>query len=295
MVDLAVSAPIERAAPWMAVLKRGGPRLWVGGAVVALLLLVALFAPLLAPHDPIEQDLLSAQMPPAWMHGGDASFPLGTDSLGRCVLSRLIFSSRIAVSVAFIAASLAAAIGITLGLVAGSFGGWIDQLTSRLIDVWMAFPPILLSIVLAAVIGAGLTSVILAIVVVDWTRFARIVRAETMVQLQRDYAMAARVIGMNRGQILRLEIVPNLVPLIVTLLAVEMGVAILVEVILSFVGISVAGDTATWGGMIAEGRQIIYQSPWIMALAIACVIVSVVGFNLLGDGLRAALDPVQRQ
>jgi ABC-type dipeptide/oligopeptide/nickel transport system permease subunit len=149
--------------------------------------------------------------------------------------------------------------------------------------------------VLAAVIGAGLTSVILAIVVVDWTRFARIVRAETMVQLQRDYAMAARVIGMNRGQILRLEIVPNLVPLIVTLLAVEMGVAILVEVILSFVGISVAGDTATWGGMIAEGRQIIYQSPWIMALAIACVIVSVVGFNLLGDGLRAALDPVQRQ
>ena len=177
----------------------------------------------------------------------------------------------------------------------GSFGGWIDQLTSRLIDVWMAFPPILLSIVLAAVIGAGLTSVILAIVVVDWTRFARIVRAETMVQLQRDYATAARVIGMNRGEILRLEILPNLVPLIVTLLAVEMGVAILVEVILSFVGISVAGDTATWGGMIAEGRQIVYQSPWIMALAIGCVIVSVVGFNLLGDGLRAALDPVQRQ
>jgi peptide/nickel transport system permease protein len=211
------------------------------------------------------------------------------------VLSRLIFSSRIAVSVAFIAASLAGAIGIALGLVAGSFGGWIDQLTSRLIDVWMAFPPILLSIVLAAVIGAGLTSVILAIVVVDWTRFARVIRAETMVQLQRDYAMAARVIGMNRGQILRLEIVPNLVPLIVTLLAVEMGIAILVEVILSFVGISVAGDIPTWGGMIAEGRQIIYQSPWIMALAIACVIVSVVGFNLLGDGLRAALDPVQRR
>jgi ABC-type dipeptide/oligopeptide/nickel transport system permease subunit len=295
MVDLAVSAPVEPSSPWAAALKRGGPRLWLGGSVVALLLLVALFAPLIAPHDPIEQDLLSAQMPPAWMHGGDASFPLGTDSLGRCVLSRLIFASRIAVSVAFIAASLAGAIGIALGLVAGSFGGWIDQLTSRLIDVWMAFPPILLSIVLAAVIGAGLTSVILAIVVVDWTRFARIVRAETMVQLQRDYAMAARVIGMNRGQILRLEIVPNLVPLIVTLLAVEMGVAILVEVILSFVGISVAGDTATWGGMIAEGRQIIYQSPWIMAFAIGCVIVSVVGFNLLGDGLRAALDPVQRQ
>jgi ABC-type dipeptide/oligopeptide/nickel transport system permease subunit len=295
MVDLAISAPVQGPSRWLAGFKRGGPRLWLGGAIVISLILVAALAPLLAPHDPIEQDLLSAQLPPVWMQGGDASFPLGTDSLGRCVLSRLIFSARIAVAVAFIAASLAATIGIALGLIAGSFGGWVDQLTSRLIDVWMAFPPILLSIVLAAVIGAGLTSVISAIVVVDWTRFARVVRAETLVQLQRDYAAAARVIGMTRGQILRLEILPNLVPLVVTLLAVEMGVAILVEVILSFVGISVAGDTPTWGGMIAEGRQIVYQSPWIMALAISCVIVSVVGFNLLGDGLRAALDPVQRR
>jgi peptide/nickel transport system permease protein len=276
-------------------IKRGGPRLWLGGAIVVSLILVALFAPIIAPHDPVEQDLLSAQLPPAWMRGGDMTYLLGTDSLGRCVLSRLIYAARVAVTVAFVAALLAGAIGISLGLVAGSFGGWIDQVTSRLIDVWMAFPPILLSIVLAAVIGAGLTSVILAIVVVDWTRFARVIRAETAVQLQRDYAMAARVIGLNRGQILRLEILPNLVPLVVTLLAVEMGVAILVEVILSFVGISVAGDTPTWGGMIAEGRQIIYQSPSIMALAIGCVIVSVVGFNLVGDGLRAALDPVQRR
>ncbi len=295
MVDLVVTASIQRPSRWKMGLKRGGPRLWLGGAIVGSLILVALLAPIIAPHDPIEQDLLSAQMPPAWMDGGDVSFPLGTDSLGRCVLSRLIFASRIAVSVAFIAASLAGLIGIALGLIAGSYGGWIDQLTSRLIDVWMAFPPILLSIVLAAVIGAGLTSVILAIVAVDWTRFARVVRTETMVQLQRDYAMAARVAGMNRSQILRLEILPNLVPLVTTLLAVEMGIAILVEVILSFVGISVAGDTPTWGGIIAEGRQIVYQTPWVMALPIMCVILSVIGFNLLGDGLRAALDPSQRR
>jgi peptide/nickel transport system permease protein len=295
MADIAVSVAMEQPSRWAMGIKRGGARLWVGGAIVATLIVVALLAPWIAPHDPIEQDLLSAQLPPVWMHGGDASYLLGTDSLGRCVLSRLIYAARVAVVVGFVAALLAGAIGITLGLIAGSFGGWVDQATSRLIDVWMAFPPILLSIVLAAVIGAGLTSVILAIVVVDWTRFARIVRAETAVQLQRDYAMAARVIGLNRGQILRLEILPNLVPLVVTLLAVEMGVAILVEVILSFVGISVAGDTPTWGGMIAEGRQIVYQSPWIMALAIGCVIISVVGFNLLGDGLRTALDPVQRR
>jgi ABC-type dipeptide/oligopeptide/nickel transport system permease subunit len=295
MAELALDPPLALISRLSAGLRRGGPRLWIGVALAAILALVALFAPVIAPHDPVEQDLLSAQLPPAWVQGGEAAYPLGTDSLGRCVLSRLIYSARTAVAVALIAATLAALIGIALGLVAGSFGGWIDQVISRLIDVWMAFPPVLLSIVLAAVIGAGLTSVIAAIVVVDWTRFARVVRAETMVQLKRDYAAAARVIGMTRGATLRLEILPNLVPLIVTLLVVEMGIAILVEVILSFVGISVAGDTATWGSMIAEGRQIVYQAPWIMALPIGCIILSVICLNLLGDGLRLALDPVQRR
>jgi ABC-type dipeptide/oligopeptide/nickel transport system permease subunit len=294
MVELALEPPVARRSRLLAALKRGGPRLWAGTALVALLVLAALLAPVIAPHDPLEQDLMSAQLPPSWMTGGDRAYLLGTDSLGRCVLSRLIYSARTAVAVALIAATLAALIGTTLGLFAGSFGGFLDQLISRLIDVWMAFPPVLLSIVLAAVIGAGLTSVIAAIVVVDWTRFARVVRAETMVQLARDYAAAARVIGLSRGQILRLEILPNLFPLLVTLLAVEMGIAILVEVILSFVGISVSGDTPTWGSMIAEGRQIVYQAPWIMALPIVCIIFSVIGLNLLGDGLRLALDPVQR-
>ena len=294
MADIAVSSVAMPPSRFVAGLKRGGARLWVGAALVAILVLAAVFAAVLAPHNPLEQDLLSAQLPPMWIQGGDPAYILGTDSLGRCVLSRLIYSARTAVMVALIAASLAALIGVALGLLAGSFGGWADQLISRLIDVWMAFPPVLLSIVLAAVIGAGLTSVIVAIVVVDWTRFARVVRAETMVQLTRDYAAAARAIGLTRAKILRLEILPNLVPLLVTLLAVEMGIAILVEVILSFVGISVAGDTATWGSMIAEGRQIVYQAPWIMALPIVCIIVSVIGLNLLGDGLRLALDPVQR-
>lgn len=294
MADITVTPFAAPPSRTIAGLKRGGARLSIGAALVAVLVLTALLAPMLAPHDPLEQDLLSAQLPPAWMQGADPAYILGTDSLGRCVLSRLIYSARTAVVVALIAASLAAVIGVALGLLAGSLGGWIDQLISRLIDVWMAFPPVLLSIVLAAVIGAGLTSVIVAIVVIDWTRFARVVRAETMVQLTRDYAAAARAIGLSRAKVLRLEILPNLVPLLVTLLAVEMGIAILVEVILSFVGISVTGDTPTWGSMIAEGRQIVYQAPWIMALPIGCIIASVIGLNLLGDGLRLALDPVQR-
>ena len=159
----------------------------------------------------------------------------------------------------------------------------------------MSFPPVLLSIVLAAAVGAGLGSVILAIVVIDWTRFARVVRAETQLQRQLDYVAAARVVGLRRGRTLFAEILPNVLPLIVTLLTVEMGIAVIVEAILSFVGLSVSTDTPTWGGMIAEGRQVIYQVPWLLALPIGCIIVTVLGFNLLGDGLRATFDPVQRR
>ena len=239
MADLAVGIERERPSRLVAAL---GAAVRGCGSAAALVgvgcwcVLVVISAALIAPHDPIEQDLLSAQLPPAWMQGGDAAYPLGTDSLGRCAVGRCMRRAPRS-RWRTIAASLAAVIGIALGLIAGSLGGWIDQCVSRLIDVWMAFPPVLLSIVLAALIGAGLTSVISAIVVVDWTRFARVIRAETMAQLKRDYAAAARAIGLNGSALLRLEILPNLVPLIVTLLAVEMGIAILVEVILSFVGI----------------------------------------------------------
>jgi len=166
---------------------------------------------------------------------------------------------------------------------------------SRLIDIWMSFPPVLLSIVLAAAVGAGLSSVILAIVVVDWTRFARVVRAETLLQRQLDYVAAAKVAGLTPMAVLVKEVAPNVLPSLVTLLSVEMGIAVLVEAILSFVGLSVSTDTPTWGGMIAEGRQLINQTPWLLALPIGCIIVTVLGFNLLGDGLRTSLDPVQRR
>lgn len=270
-------------------------RVVAGGTIVAILLLTAIAAPLLAPHNPLDQDLLSAQLPPRWSAGGDPAHFFGTDSLGRDTLSRLIYASRIAVIVALAAATLACVIGSLLGLAAGFFRGGVDQIVSRLIDVWMSFPPVLLSIVLAAAVGAGLSSVILAIVVVDWTRFARVVRAETLLQGQLDYVAAATVVGLTPMAVLVKEVVPNILPLLATLLSVEMGIAVLVEAILSFVGLSVSTDTPTWGGMIAEGRQLINQTPWLLALPIGCIIVTVLGFNLLGDGLRASLDPVQRR
>ena len=293
MAEAAATPPPDAARPRTRL--HLDPRIVAGGIIVGALFLTALFAPLLAPHNPLRQDLLYTQLPPAWAQGGDPEFLFGTDSLGRDILSRLIYGARIAVIVAIVAASLACLIGSLLGLAAGYYRGWVDQIVSRLIDVWMSFPPVLLSIVLAAVVGAGLRSVILAIVVVDWTRFARVVRSETLLQRQLDYVAAARTVGLRPLAILFKEVLPNVLPLLVTLLTVEMGIAVIVEAILSFVGLSVSTDTPTWGGMIAEGRTIIYQAPWLMALPIGCIIVTVLGFNLLGDGLRATFDPVQRR
>jgi len=273
----------------------GAARLWVGAAILGALVAASLVAPLIAPHDPLDQNLLNTLLPPFWRGGADPAFPLGTDSLGRDVLSRLIYGSRVALIVALVAASLAALLGTLLGLVAGFFGGALDNAISRLVEIWMSFPPVLLSIVLVAVIGAGLDAVILAIVIVDWTRFCRVVRAEVLVQKAQDYVASARIIGLSRASTLTGEIIPNILPLLIVLLSLEMGIAVIVETILSFVGLSVASDTPTWGGLIAEGRLYINQAWWLMALPMSCVVIVVLGFNALGDGLRTLLDPIMRQ
>ncbi len=278
---------------WRASLRNG--RVLFGLAILLLLIITALAAPLLAPHDPLDQDLLASFAPPFWRADADPAHLLGTDGLGRDILSRLIYGTRIALTVAFVAATLAALVGTILGLLAGYYGGWLDAVVSRLVDVWMSFPPVLLSVVLAAVVGAGLKAVILAIIVVDWTRFCRIVRAEVLVQREQDYVAAAVTIGLRRGRVLVGEILPNIVPTLLVLLTLEMGIAVIVEAILSFVGLSVASDAPTWGGLIQEGRLYINQAWWMMALPMAAIIVTVLGFNALGDGLRESLDPVLRR
>ena len=268
-------------------------RLAFGLAVVAVLVFCALFAPLLSPRDPLDQDLMAQYLPPSWSDAARADYPLGTDSLGRDVLSRLIHATRPAVIVAALGAFFTAAIGISLGLVSGFYGGWVDALISRTVETFMSFPPVLLAIVLVAVIGSGLHAVVIAIIVIDWTRFCRVVRAEVLVLREQDFVASAVAIGKSRRRILFGEVLPNVAPLMLVLFALEMGIAIVVEAILSFVGFS-SSNIATWGGMIAEGREYLHQAWWVMTFPIGCIIVSVLGLNCLGDGLRQAFDPVMR-
>ena len=268
------------------------PRVAFGALVLLAMVVAAAGAPWLSPHDPLEQDLLNSFQSPG-ADGGDQAHPLGTDSLGRDILSRLIYGARPALIVAFVAALFAGLIGTALGLAAGYSGGRLDASISRLVDIWMSFPSVLLCIVLAAVLGAGLHTVVIAIIVIDWTRFCRVVRAETMLQKSHDYVSSAVTIGLGSVRIVVSEILPNVAPLLLTLFTLEMGIAIVVEAILSFVGLSVSSGAATWGGLIQEGRLYVNQAWWLMAAPMACIIVAVLGLNALGDGLREVIDPVK--
>src|SRR5207244_2428227 len=192
-------------------------RVLVALAIIAFVALCALAAPLVAPHDPAEQNLASILLPPAWLAGADPTFPLGTDSLGRCVLSRLLYGARTAMTVALAASLGAMAIGSILAHVAGYFGGVIDWIIGRIVDVWMSFPPVILSLVLMVGLGIGLDKVILAIILVDWTRFCRVLRAEVLVVKQRDYVAAARLIGFSHWQTVTRAVLPAPLPLLLTL------------------------------------------------------------------------------
>ena len=274
--------------------RRAGLRLWLSAGWLVLLVLVALLAPMIAPKNPLEQDLFAGRLPPFWVSGADPSFLLGTDSLGRDVLSRILHGARLALTVALVSGLATCLVGATLGLMAGYLRGWVDVVISRLIDIWMAFPPVLFSILLIAVIGPGLGAIILAIVIIDWTRFARVVRAEAMAQGAMDYVASARIAGRGRLGIMLREILPNVLPTIVVLLTLEMGIAVIVEAILSFVNLSISTDDPTWGGMIAEGRASIHQAWWVLVFPLITLFFTVLSFSQLGEGLKDRFDPVLR-
>ena len=274
--------------------RRAGVRLWLSSLWLAVVVVCAVLAPWITPQDPLAQDLFLGRLPPFWVQGAEPGYWLGTDSLGRDVLSRLIHGARVALTVAIVAGIFTAIIGATLGLLAGFLRGWVDMVVSRLIDIWMAFPPVLFSILLIAVLGPGLSSIIIAIVVIDWTRFARVVRAEAMGQGAMDYVASARVAGRGKISTMLVEILPNVLPTVIVLLTLEMGIAVIVEAILSFVNLSISTDDPTWGGMIAEGRTSIHQAWWVLVFPLITLFLTVLAFSQLGEGLKDRFDPVLR-
>ena len=266
-------------------------KLALGLVLLAALLAAALFAPILAPHDPQAQDILNAFAPPAWAADGALTDPLGTDSLGRDILSQLLYGCRTALIVASAAACGSMVLGGVLAIVAGYFGGGIDWVITRMVDLWMSFPPVVFSLLLMVGLGTGVSHVVLAIVLVDWTRFCRVVRSEVIVVRRRDYITAARLLGFSHLRTIVREVMPATMPLLVTMFSLEMGVAVIVEATLSFVGLSVGADVPAWGTMIADGRSAIHDAPLALIAPVIAIFVAILAFNLVGDGLRTALDP----
>jgi peptide/nickel transport system permease protein len=261
----------------------------VAGLVfVAFLILLAIFAPLLAPHDPTEVHTRLRGAPPS------AEFPLGNDSIGRDVLSRLIFGSRVALTVGFGAITIAVTIGVAIGATAGYFGGRLDQVLSRIIDTLMAFPTLALLITLNAVLGGSLLTVVVIIGMTQWAAYARVSRAEVLSLREREFVAAARGIGAPNSRIIARHVLPNMVGPLIVLASLDIGGIIILESALSFLGLGVKPPTPSWGGMLADGRAFIRTYPHIAIVPGLAITTSVLAFNLVGDGLRDALDPKSR-
>lgn len=259
---------------------------------VAALLLVG---PFVAPHDPAEQNLLMALQPPAWSEGGSMTHPLGTDHLGRDVLSRVIAGGRLSILVGLIGVAGAAAIGTLLGGIAGYFGGVLDALIGRAIEVAMALPAMLLALLLAAFLEAGLSAIIFILIVVGWMGYARVVRAEVLLLRSQDYVSYARVIGVRAPFIMLRHLLPNVMNSVMILATLQIGAVIIFESTLSFLGLGIQAPDVSWGLMLASGRDYINSAWWLSVLPGLMIVVTVLLSNITGEWARDRLDPRLRQ
>lgn len=264
----------------------------VGGLVIIVVfLLTAIFAPALSPHDPVTTSLYDQLKPPVWHENGTWQHVLGTDDLGRDILSRLIFGARISLLVAVVSVGLAFVVGTFLGCVSGYYKGWKDSLIMRIMDIILAFPYILLAIVIVAYLGPSLRNAMVAIGITYVPRFARIVRGSVLEECEKDYVTAARAIGARDARILFVAILPNCLGPLIVQTTLGFASAILDAAALSFLGLGAQPPTPEWGAMIAQSRALILRASWVMTFPGLAILFAVLGFNLLGDGLRDALDP----
>lgn len=259
--------------------------------VVALFVVMAVFAPLIVPHDPNETDLFRRLQPPAWQAGGEWSYLLGCDALGRDILSRIIYGSRISIFIGAAVILVATTIGIVAGLAAGYFRGWVDVLISRLVDILLGFPYLIFAIGLMAMMGPGLINIILALAYKEWVIPCRVVRGETLAVRELEYVEAARALGASPGHIMGLEILPNILSPVVVVSTIRMAHVIILEASLSFLGLGVQPPTASWGSMVSDGRAFILNAWWVSTFPGIAILVLVLAINVASQGLRDAFDP----
>ncbi len=287
-----LAAETQHRSEWAQAWRRfAANRIAIFGLIlVILLVLIAIFAPLIAPYDPIT-DIFRGMRGV----GPSPDHPMGFDHLSRDLLSRVIFGTRVALLVGIIATAISVFIGVIVGALAGYFGGWVDQVLSRIIDTLMAFPIIALLIVLASVLGPSLPTTIVVIGATVWARYARVVRADVMSLRQRDYITAAHATGVKNWRIIWRHMLPNVLGPVIVLASLGVGSIIILEAALSFLGLGVRPPTPSWGGILADGRAFILRYPHISIFPGIMIVITVLAFNFIGDGLRDALDPKDRQ
>jgi peptide/nickel transport system permease protein len=262
-----------------------------GLVVVVAVAFAALLAPVLVPFDPLAQDIGQRLKPPGWISPEGRAHWLGTDQLGRDILGRILFGTRIALVVGLAAVAIAGTLGLIIGLVSGYFGGWVDDLFMRLADIQLAFPFILLALAVIGVLGPSLRNIIVVVGISGWVVYARIVRGEVLSLREREFVQAARAVGSPAARVIARHVVPNAFTPWLVIATLDMARVIIVESALSFLGLGVPPPTPTWGGMLADGRVYMSTAWWLATFPGLAILVTVLGINLLGDGLRDTLDP----
>jgi peptide/nickel transport system permease protein len=266
----------------------------IGLAIIVILVLTALFAPLLAPYKPTAGSLRDRLVPPFWQEGGSPAHLLGTDKLGRDTLSRLIYGARTSLTVAVIAILAAGSLGSILGIAAGYLSGWGDTVIMRIVDVAFSFPAILLAMVFAVVFGASFLNIIIVISLILWAEYARMARGETLKIKEMDYVALAQVAGISKAKIMFRHILPNVATTLIVLVTLQVGIVIILESALSFLGVGIPPPTPDWGTMIAEGRSYVATAWWLSMVPGVAIVVTVLSFNLLGDALTELLNPTRQ-
>jgi dipeptide transport system permease protein len=290
---VAQSPPSGWPAFWAAFKENRGAV--IGFWIVITIVVLAIFAPVIAPHDPLEQYKGFTKLPPFWMDGSDSRFWLGTDAVGRDMVSRLLYGARISLFIGFSVMAVSMIVGIVLGLMSAWYGGIVDVVIIRIMDLIMAIPSLVLAILIIAVIGPSLTNTIIAVTIVYLPRYVRLVRASALAELSKDYVTAARVAGVRPMRLMLRTVLPNCLAPLNVQAALGVSDAILEAAGLGFLGLGAQPPTPEWGAMLADTKDLMMSHPWVMAFPGLCILITVLAINLMGDGLRDAFDPRLRK